>query len=82
MIGIILLIASTIYLIIMSTKRVPTSTPRPILKNKKIEMTMSHAMTNHITAELLRQKAEISRNNYPGNETVPIKKVSWSPSVN
>lgn len=84
MIGIILLLASTILLIIMSINSVttPTPTPKPILKNKKVEMVMSHAMTNHITSELMRQKAELSRNNYPGNEYVTVKKISWAPSVN
>ena len=82
MIGLILFIASTIFLIITSIKRVPTSTPRPILKNKEVEITMSHAMTNQVTSELMRQKAELSRNNYPGNELFPSKRVHWSPSVN
>lgn len=82
MIGIILFVASAIFLIISSIKRVPTSTPSSILKNKEVELTMSHAMTNQVTSELMRQKAELSRNNYPGNELFTSKRVHWSPSVN
>ena len=30
----------------------------------------------------MRQKAELSRNNFPGNETLRVNKFNWAPSVN
>ena len=61
----------------------PTPTPKPIIKPKKrVRFNLSHAQTNHITSELMRRKAELSRNNSPGNELIHVKKFNWSPSVN
>lgn len=82
MIGIILFVVSTIFFMTVLQKKVPISTPRPILKNKEVELTMSHAMTNQITSELMRQKAELSRNNHTGSEMPSSRRVHWSPSVN
>ena len=85
MIEIILLILSAIVgMIIMGTpKPTPTPTPKPAIKPKKrVRFNLSHAQTNHITFELMRQKAELSRNNFPGNETLRVNKFNWAPSVN
>ena len=85
MIEIILLILSAIFgMIFMTTpKMTPTPTPKPIIKPKKrVRFNLSHAQTNHITSELMRRKAELSRNNSPGNELIHVKKFNWSPSVN
>jgi|TARA_Y100000992_G_scaffold299228_1_gene265690 hypothetical protein len=66
--------------------RTPNPTPTPTIKPKKRvrfkEPIMSHAQTNHVTSELMRQKAELSRNNFPGNETFRVNKFNWAPSVN
>ena len=43
---------------------------------------MSHAMTNHGTVEIMRRKAELSRNNNPGNEFIRTSQHNWPPSVN
>ena len=43
---------------------------------------MSYSQTNHVTSELMRQKAELSRNNSPGNELLHVNKFNWAPSVN
>lgn len=64
-----------------------TPTPKPINKlinkpKKRVRFNLSHAQTNHITSELLRRKAEESRNNIPGNELIQVNKFNWSPNVN
>lgn len=88
MIEIILLIISILFgtFFITSPKKKPTPTPIPTVKPKKRvrfkEPIMSHAQTNHVTSELMRQKAELSRNNSPGNELLHVNKFNWPPSVN
>jgi hypothetical protein len=89
MIEIILLILSTILgMFFMKTPNMtPTPTPKPIIKSinkpkKRVRFNLSHAQTNHITSELLRRKAEESRNNIPGNELIQVNKFNWSPNVN
>ena len=83
MIEIILLILSAIFgIVFMSTPKM-TPTPTPVIKPKKrVRFNLSHAQTNHVTSELMRRKAELSRNNSPGNELIHVKKFNWSPSVN
>ncbi len=83
MIEIILLILSAIFgMVFMSTPKM-TPTPTPTTKPKKrVRFNLSHAQTNHVTSELMRRKAELSRNNSPGNELIHVKKFNWSPSVN
>ena len=69
MIEIIFLILSSILgMVFMSIpKMTPTPTPTPSKPVKRVRFNLSHAQTNHITSELMRQKAELSRNNFPGN---------------
>jgi hypothetical protein len=83
MIEIILLILSAIFgMVFMSTPKM-TPTPTPVIKPKKrVRFNLSHAQTNHVKSELMRRKAELSRNNSPGNELIHVKKFNWSPSVN
>ena len=83
MIEIILLIISAIVgVVLMSTPKI-TPTPTPTIKPKKrVRFNLSHAQTNHVTSELMRQKAELSRNNSPGNELLYVNKLNWAPSVN
>ena len=83
MIEIILLILSAIVgVVLMSTPKIkPTPTPTPKPK-KRVRFNLSHAQTNHVTSELMRQKAELSRNNNPGNELLHVNKFNWPPSVN
>ena len=86
MIEIILLIISAIVgVVLMSTPKI-IPTPTPTIKPKKRvrfkEPIMSYAQTNHVTSELMRQKAELSRNNFPGNELLNVNKFNWAPSVN
>jgi len=83
MIEIILLIISAIVgVVLMSTPKIkPTPTPTPKPK-KRVRFNLSHAQTNHATSELMRQKAELSRNNNPGNELLHVNKFNWPPSVN
>ena len=57
----------------------PTPTPKP---RKRVRFNLSHAQTNHVTSELMRQKAELSRNNFPGNELLHVNKFNLPPSVN
>lgn len=85
MIEIILLIISILFgtVFITSPKQKPTLTPIPTVKPKKrVRFNLSHAQTNHATSELMRQKAELSRNNFPGNELLHVNKFNWPPSVN
>ena len=85
MIEIILLIISILFgtVFITSPKKKPTPTPIPTVKPKKrVRFNLSHAQTNHVTSELMRQKAELSRNNFPGNELLHVNKFNWPPSVN
>lgn len=85
MIEIILLIISAIVgVVLMSVPKIePTPTPIPTVKPKKrVRFNLSHAQTNHATSELMRQKAELSRNNFPGNELLHVNKFNWAPSVN
>ena len=85
MIEIILLILSAIFgmMFIATPKITPTPTPKPVVKPKKrVRFNLSHAQTNHVTSELMRRKAEMSRNNNPGNELIHVKKFNWAPSVN
>ena len=85
MIEIILLIISILFgtVFITSPKKKPTPTPIPTVKPKKrVRFNLSHAQTNHMTSELMRQKAELSRNNFPGNELLHVNKFNWPPSVN
>ena len=86
MIEIILLIISAIVgVVLMSVPKIEP-TPTPTIKPKKRvrfkEPIMSYAQTNHVTSELMRQKAELSRNNNPGNELLHVNKFNWPPSVN
>jgi hypothetical protein len=83
MIEIILLILSAIFGMMFMVTPTITPTPTPATKPKKrVRFNLSHAQTNHITSELMRRKAELSRNNSPGNELIHVKKFNWSPSVN
>lgn len=85
MIEIILLIISVIvgFSLIPSPKIEPTPTPTPTVKpRKRVRFNLSHAQTNHVKSELMRQKAELSRNNNPGNELLYVSKFNWPPSVN
>jgi|TARA_B100001175_G_scaffold235309_1_gene201682 hypothetical protein len=88
MIEIILLIISAIIgVVLVSIPKInPTPTPTPTIKPKKRvrfkEPIMSYSQTNHVTSELMRQKAELSRNNSPGNELLHVNKFNWAPSVN
>ena len=85
MIEIILLIISILFgtVFITSPKKKPTPTPIPTVKPKKrVRFNLSHAQTNHMTSELMRQKAELSRNNFPGNELLHVNKFNLPPSVN
>jgi hypothetical protein len=83
MIEIILLIISAIVgVVLMSVPKIEP-TPIPTVKPKKrVRFNLSHAQTNHATSELMRQKAELSRNNFPGNELLHVNKFNWAPSVN
>ena len=86
MIEIILLIISILFGTVFITSPKITPTPTPIVKPRKRvrfkEPIMSHAQTNHVTSELMRQKAELSRNNFPGNELLHVNKFNCPPSVN
>ncbi|OUX67228.1 MAG: hypothetical protein CBD38_03325 [bacterium TMED178] len=84
MIEIILLILSSVLGIFFMSipKMTPTPTPTPFKPIKRVRFNLSHAQTNHVTSELMRRKAEMSRNNYPGNELIHVKKFNWAPSVN
>ena len=85
MIEIILLIISILFgtVFITSPKKKPTPTPIPTVKPKKrVRFNLSHAQTSHMTSELMRQKAELSRNNFPGNELLHVNKFNLPPSVN
>jgi hypothetical protein len=85
MIEIILLIISAIvgFSLMSGPKIEPTPTPTPMIKPKKrVRFNLSHAQTNHVKSELMRQKAELSRNNNPGNELLYVNKFNWAPSVN
>ena len=83
MIEIILLIISAIVgVVLMSVPKIEP-TPTPTIKPKKrVRFNLSHAQTNHATSEMMRQKAELSRNNSPGNELLHVNKFNWAPSVN
>ena len=85
MILLILLIISAIVgaFLISIPKIEPTPTPTPTIKpRKRVRFNLSHAQTNHVTSEMMRQKAELSRNNHPGNELLHVNKFNWPPSVN
>jgi len=85
MILLILLIISAIVgaFLISIPKIEPTPTPTPTIKpRKRVRFNLSHAQTNHVTSEMMRQKAELSRNNHPGNELLHVNKFNWAPSVN
>lgn len=60
----------------------PTPTPKPKKRVRFQEPIISHSMTNHATSELMRRKAELSRNNNPGNEFINTAQYNWPPSVN
>jgi len=65
--------------------KTPYITPTPTPKPKRVrfkEPTISHAMTNHATSEIMRRQAELSRNNNPGNEFINTAQYNWPPSVN
>ena len=83
MIEIILLIITAIvaFFTIVETP-VMTPTPHPKKRVRFKEPIMSHSMTNHATAEIMRRKAELSRNNHPGNEFIRTAQYNWPPSVN
>lgn len=85
MILLILLIISAIVgaFLISIPKIEPTPTPTPTIKpRRRVRFNLSHAQTNHATSEMMRQKAELSRNNHPGNELLHVNKFNWAPSVN
>ena len=86
MIEIILLIISAIIGVVLVSIPKINPTPTPTIKPKKRvrfkEPIMSYSQTNHVTSELMRQKAELSRNNSPGNELLHVNKFNWAPSVN
>jgi len=66
--------------------KIPSMTPTPTPNIRKRvrfqEPIMSHAMTNRATSEIMRRKAELSRNNNPGNEFTSTPQYNWAPSVN
>ena len=66
----------------MTKKPYMTPTPTPAKRVRFQEPIMSHAMTNHGTVEIMRRKAELSRNNNPGNEFIRTSQHNWPPSVN
>jgi len=85
MIEIILFIISAIvafFTIAGTPVMTPTPSPKPVKRVRFKEPIMSHSMTNHATAEIMRRKAELSRNNHPGNEFIRTAQYNWPPSVN
>ena len=79
----IILVLVTLVLVYFTIMKTPTITPTPTPKvEKRVRFNLSHAQTNHVTSELMRQKAELSRNNFPGNELLHVNKFNWPPSVN
>ena len=79
----IIIVLVTLVLGYFTIMKTPTITPTPTPKvEKRVRFNLSHAQTNHATSELMRQKAELSRNNFPGNELIRIPQFNWAPSIN